>query len=90
MRDDVLNAARHILVPVTDRPPKAGDILLLAQEPAGPPVHLCLVTDSDTIIHAHWRAGVVENRFGNWFQARVTHVFTWPDFGPITPQDKAE
>lgn len=90
MRDELLNAARHLLVPVTDRPPQAGDILLLAQEPAGPPVHLCLMTDSDTIIHAHWRAGVVENRFGNWFQARVTHVFTWPDFGPIPPQDKAE
>ncbi|MEN9855447.1 MAG: hypothetical protein RL186_1281 [Pseudomonadota bacterium] len=90
MRDDVLNAARHLLVPVTDRPPQAGDILLLAQEPAGPPVHLCLMTNSDTIIHAHWRAGVVENRFGNWFQARVTHMFTWPDFGPNPPQDKAE
>jgi NlpC/P60 family putative phage cell wall peptidase len=55
-----------------------GCIVLLSREPGGPPVHAALITDTDTLIHAHWSAGVVENRFGSWFQRRVMHVFAWP------------
>jgi hypothetical protein len=35
--------------------------------------------EAGRFIHAHWTAGIVENRYGNWFKARTTHVFDWPD-----------
>jgi cell wall-associated NlpC family hydrolase len=59
--------------------PVVGGIILLAARPGGTPVHAAIVTDRATLIHAHWRAGVVENRFGAWFKARLTHCFIWPD-----------
>jgi cell wall-associated NlpC family hydrolase len=73
---DLVRAALSCLVQVDQ--PQAGAILLLSAHIGGPPLHAALLTDADTIIHAHWRAGVVENRFGNWFQARLTHRFMWP------------
>lgn len=59
-------------------PPQPGDVLLLAREPGGAPVHAALLTTAGTLIHAHWSQGVVENRFGSWFQARLVAVFAWP------------
>ena len=58
--------------------PHPGHLVLLAREPGGQPLHAAIVTDTNTLIHAHWSAGVVENRFGSWFTRRVTHVFAWP------------
>lgn len=60
-------------------PPQPGDVLLLAREPGGAPVHAALLTEAGTLIHAHWSQGVVENRFGNWFRPRLVAVFAWPD-----------
>jgi NlpC/P60 family putative phage cell wall peptidase len=74
---DLLAAADAFLVRVEALQP--GTLVLLARDPGGPPLHAGLLTDQDTLIHAHWRAGVVENRFGSWFQRRVTHSFGWPD-----------
>jgi NlpC/P60 family putative phage cell wall peptidase len=76
---DLLRAAASVLMPVEQA--QAGCIILLSAHPSGPPLHAALVTDTDTLIHAHWRAGVVENRFGNWFRTRVTHIFAWPETG---------
>jgi hypothetical protein len=55
----------------------------LARDPGGDPLHGAIVTDTGTIIHAHWRAGVVENRLGNWFTRRITHIFAWPDISQL-------
>jgi NlpC/P60 family putative phage cell wall peptidase len=74
---DLLAAADAFLVRVEALQP--GTLVLLARDPGGPPLHAGLLTDQDTLIHAHWRAGVVENRFGSWFRRRVTHSFGWPD-----------
>jgi NlpC/P60 family putative phage cell wall peptidase len=76
VQHDILAAASAFLVP-TDAL-MAGNLVLLAREPNGPPVHAALITDANTLIHAHWSAGVVENRLGNWFTRRVTHIFAWP------------
>lgn len=78
VQHDILAAASAFLLP-TDAY-TAGNLVLLAREPNGPPVHAALITEVGTLIHAHWSAGVVENRFGNWFTRRVTHVFAWPVF----------
>ena len=77
VQHDILAAACAFLVKVET--PRAGHLVLLSRDPQGPPLHAGIMTDQDTLIHAHWRAGVVENRFGNWFAARVTHIFAWPD-----------
>jgi NlpC/P60 family putative phage cell wall peptidase len=74
---DLARAAMTCLAEVSE--PKAGDILLFSAQIGGPPLHVAILTDTNTIIHAHWRAGVVENRFGNWFKARLTHCFAWPE-----------
>lgn len=58
-----------------DGPPEPGDILTLARAPGGAGEHAALLTSQHTLIHAHWSAGVVENRFGRWFQVRVADVF---------------
>jgi NlpC/P60 family putative phage cell wall peptidase len=63
--------------------PQPGALILLARDPGGDPLHGAIVTDTGTIIHAHWRAGVVENRLGNWFTRRITHIFAWPDIGQL-------
>lgn len=74
--EDLLAAARAHLTPVAHAAP--GDVLLLAKEPGGPPAHAAILDEGDRIIHAHWSRGVVENRLGGWFQARVVARFTWP------------
>jgi NlpC/P60 family putative phage cell wall peptidase len=74
---DFVRAALECLVAVAS--PQAGNIILLSAQPAGPPVHAAIITQTNTIIHAHWRAGIIENRFGNWFAARVSHIFAWPE-----------
>jgi cell wall-associated NlpC family hydrolase len=76
VQNDVLAAASAFLSPIIQ--PTPGSLVLLSRDPCGAPIHAALVTDVQTIIHAHWRAGVVENRFGGWFMRRVTHVFAWP------------
>jgi cell wall-associated NlpC family hydrolase len=70
---DFARAAAKVLVPTHTA--ITGTLILLSKDPAGPPIHGAIVTDAGTIIHAHWRAGVVENRFGNWFKRRITHFF---------------
>jgi NlpC/P60 family putative phage cell wall peptidase len=84
---DILQAARTMLIEVAT--PSAGRIVLLAAEPGAQPLHAAIVTNTNTLIHAHWSAGVVENRFGHWFQKRVTHVFGWgavsARFDPFPP-----
>jgi NlpC/P60 family putative phage cell wall peptidase len=76
VQSDVLAAASAFLIPAKAVTP--GCLILLSPQPNGAPLHAALVTDTDTIIHAHWRAGVIENRFGGWFTRRVTHIFAWP------------
>jgi NlpC/P60 family putative phage cell wall peptidase len=74
---DFERAARQALVPVPE--PVVGGLILLGAQPGGPARHGAIVTEGGTLIHAHWRAGVVENRFGSWFKARLTHCFAWPE-----------
>jgi NlpC/P60 family putative phage cell wall peptidase len=74
---DLLSAAAQFLRPSSTLAP--GCIILLAQQPGGPPVHAGIMVAPDRFIHAHWTAGVVENRYGCWFQRRTSHVFAWPD-----------
>jgi NlpC/P60 family putative phage cell wall peptidase len=83
VQHNILAAASAFLVPTASA--VAGTIVLVSRETGGVPVHAALVTDVDTLIHAHWRAGVVENRFGNWFTRRVTHVFAWPILSRCDP-----
>jgi NlpC/P60 family putative phage cell wall peptidase len=80
VQSDILTAARTFMVECNCA--QACSLVLLSREPGGAPLHAALVTDIDTLIHAHWSAGVVENRFGAWFQRRVTHVFCWRSVGP--------
>jgi cell wall-associated NlpC family hydrolase len=54
--------------PVSIQP---GAIACLSREPGSPPVHLAIITDTGTLLHAHWSQGVVENRLGRWFTARL-------------------
>jgi cell wall-associated NlpC family hydrolase len=74
--DDLVWAATHSLRQIERV--EAGALILIAKDPGGPPLHAAFVTDTETIIHAHWRAGVVENRYGAWFVRRTTHIFAWP------------
>ena len=64
--------------------PSPGCVILFAQSPGGVPVHAGLMGEAGRFIHAHWTAGIVENRYGNWFKARTTHVFDWPDSNALT------
>jgi NlpC/P60 family putative phage cell wall peptidase len=80
MGDDILAAAFAFLVPSDAT--AAGTLILLSRDPGGVPVHAALVTDTNTLIHAHWSAGVIENRFGTWFARRTTHIFSWPNTHP--------
>lgn len=73
----LLAAAQSFLQPCEMLRP--GCVLLFAQRPGGPPVHAGLVGENGRFIHAHWTAGIVENRYGTWFRTRTTHVFDWPE-----------
>jgi NlpC/P60 family putative phage cell wall peptidase len=81
VQSDILAAARAFMVESDQA--RAGCIVLLSADPGGPPLHAALVTEAETLIHAHWSVGVVENRFGSWFQRRVTHVFDWPTYHDV-------
>jgi cell wall-associated NlpC family hydrolase len=76
VEENLLRAASMVLLPKAT--PSPGSIILLSAQLGGPPLHAAIVTETGTLIHAHWRAGVVENRFGNWFVAHTTHIFAWP------------
>ena len=58
--------------------PTPGQVLLFCPEPASPPSHLALLTPDQTLLHAHWRRGVVENRFGSWFRRRLVSAHNIP------------
>ena len=77
LKRDLVSAAQMFLEPREEAAP--GCVILLAQTPGGAPVHAGLMGEAGRFIHAHWTAGVVENRYGTWFRARTTHVFDWPD-----------
>jgi NlpC/P60 family putative phage cell wall peptidase len=85
---NILAAAQAFLVAVQEIIP--GNVILLARDPGGQPLHAALVTNTHTLIHAHWQAGVVENRFGTWFQRRMTHAFAWPVQPPSTPHQSSK
>ncbi|OYU75333.1 MAG: hypothetical protein CFE32_14695 [Alphaproteobacteria bacterium PA3] len=76
---DLLAAANLFLEPCED--PIPGSVILFAQSPRGLPVHAGLMGEEGRFFHAHWTAGVVENRYGRWFKSRTTHVFDWPNSG---------
>ncbi|MCU0882311.1 MAG: hypothetical protein MUF14_06545 [Hyphomonadaceae bacterium] len=71
-----------LLVPDT---PQAGAILALSTEPGGRPVHLAIQTSAQTLIHAHWTRGVVENRFGRWFRDRLVAAYVLKGASPWQP-----
>lgn len=73
---DLVAAAGVLLVPCEKALP--GCVILFAQSPGQAPVHAGLMGEGRRFIHAHWTAGIVENRYGNWFESRTTHVFDWP------------
>lgn len=73
---DLVAAAHQFFLPCAEAQP--GCVILLAQSPGATPVHAGLLSANGRFIHAHWTAGVVENRYGNWFRTRTTHVFDWP------------
>ncbi len=77
LKRDLVAAANLFLEP--SEAPSPGCVILFAQSPGGVPVHAGLMGEAGRFIHAHWTAGIVENRYGNWFKARTTHVFDWPD-----------
>lgn len=77
LKRDLVAAAQLFLVPSEE--PRPGCVILFAQSPGGPPVHAGLMGEDGRFIHAHWTAGVVENRYGRWFKMRTTHLFDWPD-----------
>ncbi|GIU67610.1 NlpC/P60 family protein [Candidatus Phycosocius spiralis] len=80
LNQDLEAAAHAFLRPCPE--PVPGTLILLSQQPFGPPVHAGLVSENGRFIHAHWTAGVVENRYGSWFSVRTTHVFDWPAMIP--------
>lgn len=55
--------------------PKIGDILLFNANSYSNAQHTAILIENNQIIHAHWRAGVVRNTFGNWFKARHVKSF---------------
>jgi cell wall-associated NlpC family hydrolase len=65
--------------------PAPARILVLSRNPGGPPVHLALLSESDTLLHAHWSRGVVENRFGRWFSSRVHACYHVKGIQPWQP-----
>ena len=77
MKRDLVAAAHLFLVPTED--PRLGCVILFSQSPGGPPEHAGLMGDDGRFIHAHWTAGVVENRYSRWFRTRTSHLFDWPD-----------
>lgn len=81
LKCDLVAAANLFLVQREE--PCPGCVILFAQSPGGVPVHAGLMGVAGRFIHAHWTAGIVENRYGNWFKARTTHVFDWPDFNAL-------
>ncbi len=83
---DLLFAAKSCSIVQDELLP--GCILLLAEAPNGIPLHCAVMSDQHTLIHAHWRVGTVENRFGSWFARRVTHVFAWPNDANSSAQIK--
>jgi NlpC/P60 family putative phage cell wall peptidase len=84
LNQDLEAAAGAFLRPCAE--PVPGTLILLALQPFGPPVHAGLVSENGRFIHAHWTAGVVENRYGSWFRARTTHLFDWPEAPPTQVQ----
>lgn len=54
--------------------PNVGDILLFH---ANDNFHVGILTDNNTIIHAHWTRGVIENRFGSWFASRLIKTYRY-------------
>jgi len=82
LKHDLVAAAYLFLEPCEE--PSPGCVILFAQSPGGVAVHAGLMGEAERFIHAHWTAGIVENRYGNWFKARTTHVFDWPDSNALT------
>ena len=54
--------------------PTAGDILLFR---ANDNFHVGILSANNTIIHAHWTRGVIENRFGSWFICRLVKIYRY-------------
>jgi NlpC/P60 family putative phage cell wall peptidase len=85
VEQDFVRAADAVLIPIVA--PQSGALILMSKEPGSTPIHAAIWTSNNTLIHAHWRAGVVENRFGSWFKRRTTHVFAWPHVADLRNED---
>ncbi|WP_240006884.1 NlpC/P60 family protein [Pseudaquidulcibacter saccharophilus] len=54
-----------------------GDVVLFKSTANMADFHCGILTEKNTIIHAHWSQGVVENSFGNWFKKRVVAFYSF-------------
>jgi cell wall-associated NlpC family hydrolase len=75
-RSHSLVDALNIALQKTENP-NAGDVVLFKSTANDADFHCGILTDKNTIIHAHWSQGVVENTFGNWFKKRVVSFYSF-------------
>ena len=75
-RNQPLSQALKIAMDET-KTQSVGDVVLFKSNTNEADFHCGIFTGENTIIHAHWSQGVVENSFGNWFKKRVVAFYSF-------------
>ena len=77
-REDLLNAAQGLMLPVTPGTEQPGDVLLFRMALGAPAKHAAIVSGDDLILHAYWGRAVCETRLVPWWRRRIAAAFKFP------------
>jgi NlpC/P60 family putative phage cell wall peptidase len=76
---DTLVAARRYLLEIERREIAPGDVLLFRWRDNLPAKHCAVATSSNSMIHAHDGASVVEVALCSWWRRHLAHAFRFPE-----------
>jgi NlpC/P60 family putative phage cell wall peptidase len=77
--DTLVAAARRYLVEIERREIAPGDVLLFRWRDNLPAKHCAVATSSNSMIHAHDGASVVEVALCSWWRRHLAHAFRFPE-----------
>jgi NlpC/P60 family putative phage cell wall peptidase len=77
--DTLVAAARRYLLEIERREIAPGDVLLFRWRDNLPAKHCAVATSSNSMIHAHDGASVVEVALCSWWRRHLAHAFRFPE-----------
>jgi NlpC/P60 family putative phage cell wall peptidase len=72
------HAARTHLIEIDPAQVLPGDVLLFRYAPRYPAKHAAIVTDFQSMVHAHYGACVAEVALAPWWRRRIAYAFRFP------------